>query len=59
MAGAKITFTVEVNLQHNSGKFIAKDELADEILSSIEGADPGSIYIEDSEYEITDWNVSY
>lgn len=54
----KITITIEAEVSHVTGKFIAKDELADEITSELEGADPGSLYVEDSEYEIVDWNVS-
>lgn len=57
----RFTFTVAVELERVSGKFASRDEMADEIIAQIEGADPG--YLDglgadgDSAYETTDWTV--
>lgn len=57
-----IKFTVEVEVQHISGKFAAKDDIAEAILEEIEGAASGadvSGHDADggSEYEIVDVTV--
>lgn len=53
-------FTVEVTVERISGKFAARDELAEEIRDFLEGAE-SSIYgvgaDGDSEYETTNWQV--
>lgn len=36
-------FVVEVELSRESGKFAARDEMADAIRDAIESADPGSV----------------
>jgi predicted SpoU family rRNA methylase len=52
----KITLTVEVELTHLTGKFISKDDVADALCEEI--TDPGTVYVEETEYEVADWNVS-
>lgn len=57
----RFTFTVEVTLERDAGKFMPRDEMAELIMSEIEGADPGSISggpDGDSEYSVTDWVIS-
>lgn len=57
----RFTFLVTVELERSSGKFASRDEMSDQILSEIEGADPGSLSglgaDGDSEYEVSSWEV--
>ena len=57
----KIQFTVDIEIERIQGKMVTKDELADEILESIEAANPSSLSglgpDSNSEYEITDYVV--
>lgn len=39
----RLKFTVEVETEHVSGKFISRDEACEQIADAIEGADPGEI----------------
>jgi hypothetical protein len=51
-------FSVRVELERNRGRFVSRDELADQILGALEDADPSQIDAgEDSEYEVTLWEV--
>lgn len=58
----KIKIFVEVEVERVSGLFASKEEITEAIISEIENANPGSISgvgaNGDSEYEITDFNVS-
>lgn len=55
----KFTFKVEAEAERSQGKFATKDELAEQIMSELEGADPGSLTGDNGgEYEITSWEVS-
>jgi hypothetical protein len=55
----RFTFTVEVEVQRNEGKFATRDELAEQLREAIEGADPGSLEGENGgQYETTDWSVN-
>lgn len=55
------SFTITAIVERESGKFASRDEIADEIINELEGADPG--YVSgigadgDSEYTIIDWTV--
>ena len=53
----RITLTITAEVSHESGKFIAKDELAQEIADELEGANPGTLYPEDSVYQVDDFTV--
>jgi hypothetical protein len=53
----RFTFTVSVELERSEGKFIARDELADQIIAALEGADEGSWNVDESNYDTTDWAV--
>jgi hypothetical protein len=55
----KFTFTVEVEVQRNQGKFATHEEIADQIQEALEGADPGTYQGEnEGEYETSSWEVS-
>ncbi len=55
------TFTVTVTLERTQGKFASRDEMAESLLSELEGADPGGVYgigaDGASDYEVTDFTV--
>lgn len=57
----KFTFTVNVEVTRESGKFATRDDMADQIREAIEGADPGFLsgLGEDgmSEYTVDGWDV--
>lgn len=52
-----ITITIEVDLSKSQGKLISKDALAEAIMGELD--DPGAISVDESEYEITSWEVSW
>lgn len=55
----KFKFMVEVEIQHISGKFASKDELAEAIADSLLNADEGLWYgSDDGEYETVDFTVN-
>jgi hypothetical protein len=39
----RFTFLVEVEVERDEGKFASRDELAEQIVGELEGADPGSL----------------
>jgi hypothetical protein len=57
----RFTFTVTVEVNRTSGKFASRDEIAEAIISEIEGTDPGSLdglgADGESEYEVESWEV--
>jgi hypothetical protein len=56
-----LKFTVTVTLDRESGKFAPRDDMAEALISELEGADPG--YVSgigadgDSEYVVSSWEV--
>jgi hypothetical protein len=56
----RLTYLVEVELTKTEGKFAPRDEIAEQVLEALEGADPGSVTagFEGSEYEVTSWDVT-
>lgn len=51
-------FTVEVTLEREQGKFVSRDEMAEQLADAIEQADPGTVDVDDSTYNVTDWVVN-
>lgn len=51
------TFTVEVTLERESGKFVSRDEMADELETALQDADPGTVDVDETTYNVTDWSV--
>lgn len=51
------TFTVEVTLERESGKFVSRDEMADQLEQAIQDADPGTVDVDETTYNVTDWSV--
>lgn len=55
----KIRFEVEVELTRTEGKFASKDELAGQIQSALEDANPGEVEGENGgQYEVSSFDVS-
>lgn len=58
----RLTFTVEVHVERESGKFAPKEEIADALMEALESADPGSVdgvgADSDSSYSVVSWEVS-
>jgi len=55
------SLTVTVELERESGKFMSRDEMEEQLREAIEGADPGTVDggpDGDSTYEVTSWEVS-
>jgi hypothetical protein len=53
----QFTFTVTVKTKLTEGKASAEDYVREDIRQQIEEADPGQVFPDDNEYEITDWSV--
>jgi hypothetical protein len=51
-------FTVEVTLEREQGKFVSRDEMAAQLAEAIEQADPGTVDVDNSTYNVTDWVVN-
>lgn len=57
--GMRFTFTVEVELERSQGKFATRDEMQDQIIEALEGADPGSLTGDnEGEYDVVSWEVT-
>jgi hypothetical protein len=52
------TFTVEVTLERESGKFVSRDEMADQLEQAIQDADPGTVDVDETTYNVIDWSVA-
>lgn len=53
----RLTFNITVELARTSGKFVSKDEITELLLDELSNANPGSVDVDESEYEVTDWEV--
>jgi hypothetical protein len=58
----KLQIIIDVEVEHVSGKFASKDEIADYLINEVEGAAPNDVSgvgsNGDSEYEVMVWEVS-
>lgn len=54
----RFTFTVEVEAERVSGKFVSREDLASQIEEALSDADPAQLSVDDSEYETTDWSIT-
>lgn len=53
------TFTINVEVEREEGKFASRDEIAEQIREAIESADPGSIEGEaGGSYSVVTWEVT-
>lgn len=53
----RFRFVVEVEVKHLQGKFVSRDEISDQIKEALDDVDPGSIYVDESEYEVCLWEA--
>lgn len=51
------TFTVSVEVERVSGKFVSRDEIAGQIEEALTDADPQQISVDDGEYETVMFEV--
>jgi len=52
------TFTITVEVERTQGKFATREELAEQIIAELEGANPGTLEGENGgEYEVSDFTV--
>lgn len=54
----RFDITVTVEVERVSGKFVSRDDIENELIDAVEQADPSSIDVDESEYEVTDWAVT-
>ena len=55
----KFTYTVEVEVERDEGKFASRDELSEQFLDAIESADPGSVEGDNGgQYSVIAWVVA-
>lgn len=54
----RLRLVVDAEVSFTSGKFASRAEVEDELLSALEGADPGSVSAGEGEYEVDAWDVS-
>ena len=58
----KFSFTVEVEVERESGKFASREEIIEALTEAIEGANPDVVdgvgADGDSVYNVIDWGVS-
>jgi hypothetical protein len=52
-----LTFQVSVEVERESGKFISRADIVDEISNAIEDANPNEIEIEESTYNVVSWDI--
>lgn len=50
-------FTVTVAVERTDGRFVSREAIRDELVDALESADPGSLSVEDSEYETVDFAI--
>lgn len=54
----EFSFIVNASVERVQGKFSTRENIEEELIETIDGANPGSITGEnDGEYEVTDWTV--
>lgn len=51
------TIVINVSCEKTQGKFVGKDELMEACVEEIQ--EPGTLYVDESEYEIVEWDVNY
>jgi hypothetical protein len=55
------TFTVTVEVERESGKFMSRDEVQEQLQEALEGADPGEVNggpDGDTVMTVIEWNVA-
>jgi hypothetical protein len=53
----QVEFKVSCDVSFTSGKFASAEDIESEIQSELENADPGSLSVNEGEYDVSDWTV--
>lgn len=53
----QVIIQVSAEVERVSGPFASRDDIEAELISEVEGADPGSLQPGDNEYEVQMWEV--
>lgn len=54
-----ITLTVTIEVERSEGKFASREELTEQLVTELEGADPGSLEGENGgQYDVTSFEVA-
>lgn len=57
----KLTFTVDVTIDHESGRFASNDAIAEQITTALESAQDEfwrGLTVNDTDYKIRSWHVA-
>jgi hypothetical protein len=54
----QFTFTIKVEVERSEGKNMSRADVEEALVAELESADPGSLTIEESEYEVNTWDVT-
>lgn len=54
----RVSILIEIELERETGKFIARDDLIEQIMQEVETANPDSVDVDESTYTVGDWTVS-
>lgn len=54
----RVYITMEVEVERVQGKFASRDAIEENLRAELDGANPGTLDVDDSEYEIIDWEIS-
>jgi hypothetical protein len=54
MGRDSVIILLEISVERTSGKFASKDDVATELMGLVDGQ---NVYVEESEYEVTDVSV--
>jgi hypothetical protein len=47
----RFVFRVEMDVERSEGKFASREDVAAELLAELEGCNPGSLSVDEAEYE--------
>lgn len=54
----RFDITLAVEVDRVSGRFVTRDDIEAALIEAVEQANPSSIDVDESEYEVTDWAVA-
>lgn len=53
-----LRFEVLVDLAHVNGPFVSKADLGEQVAEALGSADPGTVDVENSSYDVVTWEVN-
>jgi hypothetical protein len=48
----EIVFTITVRVERESGKFVSRDDIAEQLIDVIQDANPGTVEVDESVYNV-------